>query len=80
MIEKYKTVNENDAIINPSVSTLFVGTTYSREKTIKKEDILKLIKYSLEHNSASEGVSWSTMEVDDEGEYIRLKDILDLFE
>jgi len=75
MIEKYKTVNENDAIINPSVSNLFL-----REKIIKKEDILKLIKYSLEHNSASEGVSWSTMEVDDEGEYIRLKDILDLFE
>lgn len=74
-MEKYNTIRENDVIINPSVSTLF-----SREKTIKKEDILKLIKYSLEHNSTSEGVSWSTMEADDEGEYVRLKDILNLFE
>lgn len=72
-MDRYKTIKENDAIINPSVSKLF-----SAQKTIKTEDILKLNRYSLEHNSASEGISWSTMEVDSEGEYLRLKDVLEL--
>lgn len=77
MINKYRTINENDAIINPSVSTLFVGTTYSRQKTIKKEDILKLNKYSVEHTKE---LLFNTMEISEDGEYVRLKDILDLFE
>ena len=72
MTDKYRTINENDAIINPSVSTLF-----SRQKTIKKEDILKLNKYSVEHTKE---LLFNTMEISEDGEYVRLKDILDLFE
>ncbi len=112
MTEKYKTITENDAIINPRVEGLIkdgkkckskgacfcdgscktelpniegkknniLSALFSREKTIKKEDILKINRYEIEHCSGFEGISWSSMEISEDGEYVRLKDILDLFE
>lgn len=105
----YKTIKENDAIINPRVeglirdgknckngdvcfcdgsckkeSSSLVQKTkdilstfkpFSAQKTIKTEDILKLNRYILKHN---EDLNYKTMEVDSEGEYLRLKDVLEL--
>lgn len=78
----YKTIHENAVMINPpkeSDAILFpkVETITSIIAEFKNK-ILQLEKYECTTNSGGQDC-WATMELDKEGEYVKIEDILNLF-
>ena len=78
-MEKFKTVHENKVLNNtPIIESLVDKMQVPQLLNNMRTYILSLPRYEYNTNSGGQDC-WCTMDEDEEGEYIKLEDVLTLF-
>jgi hypothetical protein len=77
-MEKFKTMNENKVMINPPTESLVDKIQVTQLLNNMSSYVLSLDRYECNTNSGGQDC-WSTMDLDRDGEWIKLEDVLSLF-